>query len=148
MEEDKSILIFSNSCLTTDQQEARRNTQKEEILKRNIKDYNFLFVANVNDNFKIYKLDEEDKAYIYKGSILLSILIKHNTGREQIMHPSLYIFMKKNIFGGGYKKAYLLKELKDIAKRNNIKITKKSNGKDVYLNKQELTTKLKKIKLI
>jgi hypothetical protein len=38
--------------------------------------------------------------------------------------------------------------LKDIATKNNIKITKKSNGKDVYLKKQELTTKLEKLKLI
>ncbi len=37
MEEDKSILIFRNLCVTTDKQEARENTQKEEIFKKKYK---------------------------------------------------------------------------------------------------------------
>ena len=77
------------------------------------------------------------------------LLYKYNS-RENILTAvdKCYLLKDRESRSGGYKKTYLVKELKDIAKRNNIKITKKSNGKDVYLNKQELTTKLKKIKLI
>jgi len=52
---------------------------------------------------------------------------------------------------GGYKKAkdkYTVKELKSIASRNNIKITKKLNGKTVPLNKKGLFAKLKRNKVI
>jgi len=49
---------------------------------------------------------------------------------------------------GGYKKNYTVKELKSIATRNNIKTTKKLDGKTVNLNKKGLMTKLKRKKLI
>jgi predicted ATP-grasp superfamily ATP-dependent carboligase len=52
---------------------------------------------------------------------------------------------------GGYKKVkdkYTVKELKAIASRNNIKITKKLNGKTVPLNKKGLFAKLKRNKVI
>jgi len=48
---------------------------------------------------------------------------------------------------GGNKKVkdkYTVKELKAIASRNNIKITKKLNGKTVPLNKKGLVAKLKR----
>jgi hypothetical protein len=52
---------------------------------------------------------------------------------------------------GGNKKVkdkYTVKELKAIASRNNIKITKKLNGKTVPLNKKGLFAKLKRNKVI
>lgn len=52
---------------------------------------------------------------------------------------------------GGNKKVkdkYTVKELKAIASRNNIKITKKLNGKTVPLNKKGLVAKLKRNKVI
>lgn len=56
---------------------------------------------------------------------------------------------------GGYKKGkanakdkYTVKELKAIASRNNIKTTKKLDGKTVNLNKKGLMAKLKRKKLI
>jgi hypothetical protein len=49
---------------------------------------------------------------------------------------------------GGYKKNYTVKELKHIASRNNIKTTKKLDGKTVNLNKKGLMAKLKRKKLI
>lgn len=49
---------------------------------------------------------------------------------------------------GGYKKKYTVKELKSIASRNNIKTTKKLDGKTVNLNKKGLMAKLKRKKLI
>ena len=45
-------------------------------------------------------------------------------------------------------KPYNTKELKEIAKKNNIKVTKKIEDKYVTLNKKELISKLKKKKLI
>jgi hypothetical protein len=52
---------------------------------------------------------------------------------------------------GGNKKVkdkYTVKELKAIASRNNIKTTKKLNGKTVPLNKKGLVAKLKRNKVI
>ena len=52
---------------------------------------------------------------------------------------------------GGNKKVkdkYTVKELKAIASRNNIKTTKKLNGKTVPLNKKGLFAKLKRNKVI
>lgn len=51
-------------------------------------------------------------------------------------------------YGGYNKDKYTVKELKEIASRNNIKITKKLDGKTVNLNKKGLMAKLKRKKLI
>ena len=56
-----------------------------------------------------------------------------------------------NASSGGYKNAkdkYTVKDLKTIASRNNIKTTKKLNGKTVPLNKKGLVAKLKRNKVI
>ena len=56
-----------------------------------------------------------------------------------------------NASSGGYKKVkdkYTVKELKTIASRNNIKTTKKLDGKTVPLNKKGLVAKLKRNKVI
>lgn len=61
-----------------------------------------------------------------------------------------------NPSSGGYKKGgnanakdkYTVKELKTIAYRNNIKTTKKLDGKTVPLNKKGLMAKLKRNKVI
>ena len=49
---------------------------------------------------------------------------------------------------GGSAAKYTLKELKDIAVSNKIKITKKIDNKTLYLNKADLIKKLKKHKLL
>ena len=57
--------------------------------------------------------------------------------------------IERNMNGG--KKAvvkYTVKQLQAIASKNNIKITKKVDGKTVRLNKQGLIAKLKRYKLI
>lgn len=120
-----------------------------EEIRRNIGYYSHYRVANEKNEFKDFLLTENEKNMVINSpSPILAILDNFfNKYDSQISNPSRAYLLKKNQ-RGGYKKTYLVKELKDIAKRNNIKITKKSNGKDVYLNKQELTTKLKKIKLI
>jgi hypothetical protein len=57
---------------------------------------------------------------------------------------------KASTSSGGNKKkdTYTVKELKTIASRNNIKTTKKLNGKTVPLNKKGLVAKLKRNKVI
>jgi hypothetical protein len=57
---------------------------------------------------------------------------------------------KASTSSGGNKKkdTYTVKELKTIASRNNIKTTKKLNGKTVPLNKKGLVAKLKRNKMI
>jgi hypothetical protein len=57
---------------------------------------------------------------------------------------------KASTSNGGNKKkdTYTVKELKTIASRNNIKTTKKLNGKTVPLNKKGLVAKLKRNKVI
>jgi hypothetical protein len=131
------------------------NTKDDFLyLNNNIKNYNFLKVQNEFKHTITYNITTEDKIGVTEfnntGEVLTfinSLLIKKfREGKDMIPDPNKYTFMMTN--RGGYKKTYLVKELKDIAKRNNIKITKKSNGKDVYLKKQELTTKLEKLKLI
>jgi len=59
------------------------------------------------------------------------------------------IFFAKSTQGG--KKAvvkYTVKQLQAIASKNNIKITKKVDGKMVRLNKQGLIAKLKRYKVL
>lgn len=74
--------------------------------------------------------------------------------REQISDAKLAkLFAKmeadaKATATGGYKKKYTVKELKRIASRNNIKTTKKLDGKTINLNKKGLMAKLKRKKLI
>jgi hypothetical protein len=61
------------------------------------------------------------------------------------------IFFAKSSTKQGGKKAvlkYTVKQLQAIASKNNIKITKKVDGKTVRLNKQGLMTRLKRYKLI
>ena len=123
-------------------------------LNNNIINYNFLKVENDYNNAISYNITKEDKKGVTEfnntGEVLTFInsLLnkKFREGKDMIPDPNKYTFMMTN--KGGYKKTYLVKELKNIATKNNIKITKKSNGKDVYLKKQELTTKLEKLKLI
>jgi hypothetical protein len=56
---------------------------------------------------------------------------------------------RRNMVGGSARAAkYTLKELKDIAVSNKIKITKKIDNKTLYLNKADLIKKLKKHKLL
>jgi hypothetical protein len=89
---------------------------------------------------------------------LLPILYKHflNNLRSNSIDKNFEIdiyflkFAKSSIEGGGKKGGvkYTVKQLQAIASKNNIKITKKVDGKTVRLNKKGLMTKLKRYKLI
>ena len=119
-----------------------------DYIRNNIIDYAYLKVENDEGKIKHYLLTCEDKYYALEypeRNVIRYLLDKYNIEPDKIIVPTNIYLTKQR---GGYKKTYLVKELKDIATKNNIKITKKSNGKNVGLNKQELTTKLEKLKLI
>jgi hypothetical protein len=65
-------------------------------------------------------------------------------------HKTFDIYLVNPKASGGKKAVvkYTVKQLQAIASKNNIKITKKVDGKTVRLNKQGLIAKLKRYKLI
>ena len=75
-----------------------------------------------------------------------------NSNWEDADYKNTYsIQLVKNTNSTGGKKAvvkHTVKQLQAIASKNNIKITKKVDGKTVRLNKQGLIAKLKRYKLI
>jgi hypothetical protein len=96
-----------------------------------------------NDTTAVTLTDMEQKIKVRKNNI--AILEKEiEESREKIRN----IEEAKATATGGYKKKYTVKELKSIASRNNIKTTKKLDGKTVNLNKKGLMAKLKRKKLI
>lgn len=136
-----------------------------ETIKNYIKSgYDYFRASDENySKFVDYKLTEYDKNtinnnnkynvddFIIYFSYLLEEEYKKNPAPSSRLPNLKRFFLVKKDLGGGHKKiknTYTVKELKDIATKNKIKIIKKSNGKTVCLNKQELTTKLKKNKLI
>ncbi len=96
-----------------------------------------------------YELTNELKNIIQNSNenTHIGYIIYNNIIAEDKPQHIYKLFLKKNIEGGGGKnkiKIYSVKELRDIALRNKLKITKKINGKIVSLNKQELIIKMKK----
>ena len=78
-----------------------------------------------------------------------SVTIMYCIGHAKNIQLIDNIFFAKSTQGG--KKAvvkYTVKQLQAIASKNNIKITKKVDGKTVRLNKQGLIAKLKRYKVI
>jgi hypothetical protein len=77
-------------------------------------------------------------------------LLNHLSDNNKILEAYKEANAKASTSSGGNKKrdTYTVKELKTIASRNNIKTTKKLNGKTVPLNKKGLVAKLKRNKVI
>ena len=96
----------------------------------NIEDIKSLFIKRINREYYTF-------TNYMKINKTVAINLKH------------IILVKPKSSGG--KKAvvkYTVKELQAIAIENNIKITKKVEGKTVRLNKQGMIAKLKRYKLI
>ena len=96
----------------------------------NIGDINSLFIKRINREY-----------YSFTNYMKLNKTIAINLKRIILVKPK----------SSGGKKAvvkYTVKDLQAIAIENNIKITKKVEGKTVRLNKQEMIAKLKRHKLI
>jgi hypothetical protein len=124
-------------------------------LRDNIDDYNSveIYSENPDTGEKVglfeYELTNEMKTKIKNSAkhAYIGYIIFNNIAddiRPQFINN---IYLKKNIEKGGGKnkiKIYSVKELRDIALKNKLKITKNINKKIVNLNKQELIIKMKK----
>lgn len=123
-----------------------------------IQNYNMIIVnyrsRDVNTIYqKKYIMTKEFKnavdslnAKLSKRAIIVSCI-----GHAKNIDLITDIFLAKSQQMEGGKKAvvkHTVKQLQAIASKNNIKITKKVDGKTVRLNKQGLIAKLKRYKLI
>ena len=115
--------------------------------------------VSTQNNEPVSQADIDERIALYNARISLS------DERIDTLNKSIYESQKRNAeteksiaelkakastSNGGNKKkdTYTVKELKTIASRNNIKTTKKLNGKTVPLNKKGLVAKLKRNKVI
>ena len=103
---------------------------------------------NKNNDIELLKvlfIDKVNKKY-YKNINILKVLGEYHSKIIEFKG-----FKLANVSTSGGKKAvvkYTVKDLQAIAIENNIKITKKVEGKTVRLNKQGMIAKLKRHKLI
>jgi hypothetical protein len=108
-----------------------------------------LYVYEMTKDFKKVAADIDDDYYEDLLSIFdNSIKTEYYSEKNTVKTKSIYL-IKPETSGG--KKAvvkYTVKQLQAIASKNNIKITKKVDGKTVRLNKQGLMTRLKRYNLI
>ena len=86
--------------------------------------------------------------------LILCILLYFGDYNTQLKYdlPTSSLISSANIvsslYSGGKSKKYTVKYLKSIAKKNNIKTTKKVDNKTVALDKKALMAKLKRKKLL
>jgi hypothetical protein len=157
--------MVSNERVFPDNNEISQSITKtliKGLLTRQLKDINEytriiiqlenideLYVYEMTEDFKKVAANIDDEYYEYLLSIFdNSIQTEYYSEGKTVKTKSIYL-IKPNTSGG--KKAvvkYTVKQLQAIASKNNIKITKKVDGKTVRLNKQGLIAKLKRYKLI
>ena len=154
---DKSYLAAGDYCCimivktinSKDDQEIiiyiidENQTNLNDIQKKNIIDF-----KEAIDNFPVPQLQEIFKNVHNIRPVYEDIDIFYLQFKKDFKHTKLIIASESE--GGGKKKVvkYTVKQLQAIASKNNIKITKKVDGKTVRLNKKGLMTKLKRYKLI
>jgi len=86
---------------------------------------------------------------IYKTlSVSFTNFINKETNSNYDEPYNICLVNKKASGGKKVVVKYTVKQLQAIASKNNIKITKKVDGKTVRLNKQELIAKLKRYKVL
>ena len=117
-------------------------TGPEKQLKLGV---NFITRAkNILDNILKREKEKNTLRVSSRGTGVLNTRCTHfKQNRSKISSQSAKMPVKK-----GGKQKYTIKELKDIAIKNKIKITKKLNEKKVPLNKKDLIKKLKRYKLL
>jgi len=106
----------------------------------------------LNKIYNVYQMTDEFKnafKNLNQNSNLLDTIIRCFKHAHNIKYIAGFILINK-LSSGGKKVVvkYTVKQLQAIASKNNIKITKKVDGKTVRLNKQGLIVKLKRYKLI
>jgi hypothetical protein len=159
--------MVSNNRVYPEQKELTKSITKsliKGILKDQLKDLkeytrimiklhdiNVLFIYNMTEKFKNAAAVIDDDNYDEFSSIFARCIKTENFTENSTMEIKIeYIYLVKPIATGGKKAVikYTVKQLQAIASKNNIKITKKVDGKTVRLNKQGLMTRLKRYKVI
>jgi hypothetical protein len=125
----------------------------ENNYKDIIDNYEYINIFTISNMLISYKMSDEFKKIIKNNNNISILNIKKGF---QLALPEKNIDLESDISysdnktvggkKGGVK--YTVKQLQAIASKNNIKITKKVDGKTVRLNKKGLMTKLKRYKLI
>ena len=106
------------------------------------------YVADIRDDFKdAVKNIPDDINYSFISYFFTNVI---NQKYKKSYTNAFDIYLVNPKASGGKKAVvkYTVKQLQAIASKNNIKITKKVDGKTVRLNKQGLIAKLKRYKLI
>jgi hypothetical protein len=132
--DDNDVFNFDESIYIIDENQKNLNqNQKNDIIafKKAVESVplnknKFIDARSIDTSKKSVEISFLKLKDVYKGT---ELLIASNGGKK-----------------GGVK--YTVKQLQAIASKNNIKITKKVDGKTVRLNKKGLMTKLKRYKLI
>ena len=125
--------------------------KNDEIIKK-IDVYKYIIIIDVNDYAYAYEITERFRNAIKNLDKDFSItsVIGECFGIAKKIPFITRIILGGSIKSGGKKRVVkqTVKELQAIAVENNIKITKKVEGKTVRLNKKGLIAKLKRYKLI
>ena len=126
-----------------DEDEQQKQTNLKDTQRENIREFKEAIL-----NFPVPQLQKSFKKVHDIRPGYGEIDIFYLQFKERYKNTQLIIASESE--GGGKKKVvkYTVKQLQAIASKNNIKITKKVDGKTVRLNKKGLMTKLKRYKLI
>ena len=151
-------LSRSSDKIDTYNQETAIYTKKENMdldTRPIIENYSHIVIVTelgLNKEYNVYQMTDEFKnafKNLNQNSNLLDTIIRCFNHAHKIYFIAGFILINK-LSSGGKKVVvkYTVKQLQAIASKNNIKITKKVDGKTVRLNKQGLIAKLKRYKLI
>jgi hypothetical protein len=115
--------------------------------------YNLIVIETGGPNgikYHIYRITDDFRSFCSKLNYNPASEIQFIFGHVKHLQYIVKIFLVNTKSSGGKKAVvkYTVKQLQAIASKNNIKITKKVDGKTVRLNKQGLIAKLKRYKLI
>lgn len=115
--------------------------------------YNLIVIETGGPNgtkYHTYRITDDFRSFCSKLNYNPASQIQFIFGHVKHLSYITKIFLLNPKASGGKKAVvkYTVKQLQAIASKNNIKITKKVDGKTVRLNKQGLIAKLKRYNLI
>lgn len=115
--------------------------------------YNLIVIETGGPNgikYHTYRITDDFRRFCSKLNYNPVSLIQSIFAYIKHLSYIVKIFLSNTKTSGGKKVVvkYTVKQLQAIASKNNIKITKKVDGKTVRLNKQGLIAKLKRYKII
>ena len=115
--------------------------------------YNLIDIETGGPNgtkYHTYRITDDFRSFCSKLNYNPVSQIQFIFGHVKHLSYIVKIFLLNTKASGGKKAVvkYTVKQLQAIASKNNIKITKKVDGKTVRLNKQGLIAKLKRYKVL